>query len=70
MDKEKLLPFDSSKNEIKMNEMYMLNDDEHKCYFLREQEYFELYILFDINIPTIAMRGIAKKTLLLLRKNL
>jgi hypothetical protein len=74
MNKEKLITFDGSKNEIKMNEMYMLNDNndqiEHKCYFLREQEYFELYILFDINIPTIAMRGIAKKTLLLLRKNL
>jgi hypothetical protein len=73
MDKEKLLPFDSSTNETKMNEMYMLNDDEqleHKCYFLREQEYFELYVLFDINIPTIAMRGIAKKTLSLLKKNL
>jgi hypothetical protein len=74
MDKEKLLSFEVSKNETKMNEMYMLNDQddqiEHKCYFLREQEYFELYILFDINIPTIAMRGITKKTLGLLRKNL
>lgn len=73
MDKEQLLPFEN-KNETKMNEMYMLNDDddqiEHKCYFLREQDYFELYVLFDVNIPTIAMRGIAKKTLLILRKNL
>jgi hypothetical protein len=73
MDKEKLLSFDGLKNEAKMNEMYMLNEDdgiEHKCYFLREQDYFELYVLFDVNIPTIAMRGIAKKTLGLLRKNL
>ncbi len=74
MDKEKLLSYEGSKTERKMNEMYMLNDMndqmEHKCYFLRENEYFELYILFDMNIPTIAMRGIAKKTLLLLRKNL
>ncbi|UJR38184.1 hypothetical protein I4U23_030858 [Adineta vaga] len=73
MDKEKMLPYDNSKNEIQMNEMYFLNTDdssEHKCYFLREQEFFQLYILFDGNIPNIAMRGIAKKTLLILRKNL
>lgn len=74
MDKEKLLSFNESKNEVKMNEMYMLNENDeeiqHKCYFLREHEFFELYILFDINIPTIAMRGITKKTMLLLRKNL
>ncbi|CAF3983358.1 unnamed protein product [Rotaria magnacalcarata] len=74
IDKEQILPLSNINNETKMNEMYMLNDDdgqiEHKCYFLREQDYFELYILFDINIPTIALRGIAKKTLTMLRKNL
>lgn len=74
MDKEKLIKFDHSINDIKMNEMYMLNDNDqdsqYKCYFLRENEFFELYILFDTNIPTIAMRGIAKKTLAILRKNL
>ena len=71
MDKEKLVAFEGAKNEIKMNEMYMLNEQiEQKCYFLRENEFFELYILFDIHIPTVAMRGIAKKTLALLRKNL
>ena len=73
IDKEKLLPLDNSTNETKMNEMYMVNHEdriEHKCYFLREQDYFELYILFDVNIPTIAMRGIAKKTLLSLSRSL
>ncbi|CAF1072393.1 unnamed protein product [Rotaria sp. Silwood1] len=74
VETEKLLSFDNTQNESKMNEMYMVNDNddqiEHKCYFLREQDYFELYVLFNVNIPTIAMRGIAKKTLLILRKNL
>ena len=64
MDKEKLLSYETSKNETKMNEMYMLNEEMgHKCYFLRENDHFELYVLFDMNIPTIAMRGIAKKNL-------
>jgi hypothetical protein len=73
MDKEKLVNFDGIENDSKMNEMYLLNDDDkehHKCYFLREREHFEVFILFDVNIPTVAMRGTAKKTLTLLRKNL
>lgn len=73
LEKEKLLPFDGLANESKMNEMYMLSDDEptsHKCYFLREHDHFQVFLLFDAAIPSVAMRGIAKKTLLVLKKHL
>ena len=73
MNKEKLLPFDETNSETRMNEMYMLNHDEnhpHKCYYLREQNIFDLYIVFDTKIPTIAMRGITRKMLSLLKKHL
>lgn len=70
MNQEKLIKFDGEKNEVKMNEMSMVNEMESKCYYLRENEFFDLYLLFDPHIPTIAMRGIAKKTLILLKKHL
>lgn len=74
MNKEKLLSFDNSKNETQMNEMYLINEDdkqvEWKCYFLRDNQFSEIFLLFHISIPTIAMRGIAKKTFLLLKKQL
>ena len=70
MNQEKLVKFDGDENEIKMNEMSMINEIESKCYYLRENDFFELFILFDSHIPSIAMRGVAKKTLGLLRKHL
>lgn len=73
LSKEKMLPTSGVSNETMLNEMYMVSNDEpnsHKCYFLREQDYFELFILFDVQIPTVAMRGIARKTLSLLKKHL
>lgn len=66
MDKEKLLSIDRSKNDVQMNEMYLINEDdkqiEWKCYFLRDNQFSEIFLLFDISMPTVAMRGIAKKT--------
>ncbi|CAF0789346.1 unnamed protein product [Didymodactylos carnosus] len=51
-----------------VNEMYMINDD-HKCYYLKENNY-ELFILYSNSIPNIALRGISRKTLTLLKKHL
>ena len=73
IDKEKMLNFNGLANETKLNEMSLVSSDPtdpHKCYFLREDEFLQVFILFDVQIPTVAMRGIAKKTLAVLKKHL
>jgi hypothetical protein len=73
MSQQRCLPFDDVNDETTMNEIYQLCDDDvyaHKSYFLREHEHYQILLLFDVNMPTIAMRNIAKKTMLLLRKQL
>lgn len=73
VEKEKSLPFEKINVETQLNEMYFICHEEeipHKCYFLREQDSFEVYIVFDQKMPTVAMRGIARKTLTLLKKHL
>ena len=64
IEKEKMLNFNGLANETKLNEMYLVSSDPtdpHKCYFLREDDFLQVFILFDVQIPTVAMRGIARK---------